>query len=162
MQKFIAYAKIGSITNMVRLNDKLYDADMLGSHGIKHMNIPVVDCGVPTLKQVEDFYQFVEEGRTWTMIATFLIKTFKVNAAETVAFLRMMRPGSVFGSQTKYLENIQHVLRGEPEQIPVSSHHQIFSFKNYSYFHQKSMDQIESTSGPGEEKESHSKIAKTF
>ena len=77
------------------------------------------DGHIPTLEQIQEFYAFGEEtwnreeamavhcyaglGRTGTMIATFLIRKFGLDAIHVIAFLRLMRPGSVLGKQARYL-----------------------------------------------------------
>jgi hypothetical protein len=92
------------------------------------------DGNIPTLEQIDDFYLLAETawnsgalaahcraglGRTGTMIATFLIKKFNLQASDVIAYLRMMRPGSVLGMQARYLDSIQYILR--EETIPESA-----------------------------------------
>ena len=43
-------------------------------------------------------------GRTGTLIACYLMKHFKFSAAETIAWCRICRPGSVIGPQQNFLE----------------------------------------------------------
>jgi len=46
-------------------------------------------------------------GRTGTLIACHMIKNSGFSAAEAIGYLRLMRPGSVIGSQQHFLESIE-------------------------------------------------------
>ncbi len=43
-------------------------------------------------------------GRTGTLIGAFMMKHYKFTAAESIAWLRICRPGSVIGPQQHYME----------------------------------------------------------
>lgn len=43
-------------------------------------------------------------GRTGTLIAVYLMKTYGMTAREVIAYMRLMRPGSVVGPQQNWLE----------------------------------------------------------
>ena len=47
-------------------------------------------------------------GRTGTLIGCYLMKHYEMSAAETIAWIRIARPGSVLGPQQHYME--QYVL----------------------------------------------------
>ncbi|RUS28105.1 Cdc14-related protein phosphatase Clp1/Flp1 [Jimgerdemannia flammicorona] len=49
-------------------------------------------------------------GRTGTLIGAYLMKKYKFTAAEVIAYLRIMRPGSVVGPQQNYLASIESIL----------------------------------------------------
>ncbi|MGH0132814.1 UNVERIFIED_CONTAM: hypothetical protein FKN15_050678 [Acipenser sinensis] len=46
-------------------------------------------------------------GRTGTLIACYLMKHYKFTAAETIAWIRICRPGSIIGPQQHFLEEKQ-------------------------------------------------------
>lgn len=46
-------------------------------------------------------------GRTGTLIACYLMKHYKFTAAETIAWCRICRPGSIIGPQQNFLEEKQ-------------------------------------------------------
>lgn len=46
-------------------------------------------------------------GRTGTLIGAFLIKHYDMGARESIAWLRICRPGSVIGPQQTYLEQAE-------------------------------------------------------
>jgi hypothetical protein len=50
-------------------------------------------------------------GRTGTLIALYMIKHFGFSTRESIAWLRIMRPGSVVGQQQNYLERMEKSLR---------------------------------------------------
>ncbi len=43
-------------------------------------------------------------GRTGTLIGCYIMKHYKFTAAETIAWIRICRPGSVIGPQQNWLE----------------------------------------------------------
>ena len=43
-------------------------------------------------------------GRTGTLIALYMMKHYKFTAAESIAWIRICRPGSVIGPQQNFLE----------------------------------------------------------
>lgn len=128
VEEFSEYAKMKHVNTVVRLNRVRYDAEVLKTKGIQHFDMFIHDGNIPTLQQIDEFYGIAERawntgamavhcraglGRTGTMIATFLIKKFNLQASDVIAYLRMMRPGSVLGMQARYLDSIQYMLRGE-------------------------------------------------
>ncbi|PJF17722.1 hypothetical protein PSACC_02463 [Paramicrosporidium saccamoebae] len=132
VEEFADFAVRNNIKTVVRLNRVHYDAKVLAAKGVDHHEMFMHDGGIPSLQQIDEFYILAEAawksgamavhcraglGRTGTMIATFLIKKFKLQAAEVIAYLRMMRPGSVLGMQARFLDSIQYMLRGEETPI---------------------------------------------
>ena len=49
-------------------------------------------------------------GRTGSLIACYMMKHYKFTAAESIAWLRICRPGSVLGPQQHWLEEQQHIM----------------------------------------------------
>jgi len=43
-------------------------------------------------------------GRTGTLIGCYLMKHYNMSAAETIAWIRIARPGSILGPQQHYME----------------------------------------------------------
>jgi len=50
-------------------------------------------------------------GRTGTLIACYMMKHYRLTAAECVAWIRIARPGSIIGPQQHYLEEWVEFLR---------------------------------------------------
>lgn len=76
-------------------------------------------------------------GRTGTLIAAYLIKHYKMNAKEAIAWTRICRTGSVIGHQQSWLEDIENELWSSGEQYKLRNfgnskvllhhHHGIYS-----------------------------------
>lgn len=143
IEEFNAYALRHNITAVVRLNKSHYDREVLLQSGIQHYEMFMPDGGIPAWDQIEEFFKIADDiwkakgaiavhcraglGRTGTMIATFLIRKFGLQAGHVIAYLRMMRPGSVLSRQARFLDryhlciphdilefcSIQYSLRGE-------------------------------------------------
>lgn len=60
-------------------------------------------------------------GRTGTLIGAYLMRHFDMTARETIAFLRLMRPGSVVGPQQNWLAENEWRIRKRDYQYPQSN-----------------------------------------
>ena len=83
------------------------------------------DGGVPTMKQVNMFMQTMEAvppgegigvhckaglGRTGTLIGCFLMKHYRLTAAEAIAWIRICRPGSIIGPQQHFIQELEAMM----------------------------------------------------
>lgn len=141
IDQFLEYAKANGIKAIIRLNEAVYDRKLVLALGISHYDISFADGSVPSISQLDEFYRIVEStlnghdgnnnqkgaiavhcraglGRAGTMISSYLIRKYKLDSKEAIAFVRMMRPGSVLGKQPRFLESIQYYLRGEIPKGP--------------------------------------------
>jgi len=123
LDEYVEYYKNNSIMGVVRLNDTLYDREHFVKNGIEHLDIPFMDGGVPSAETVRIFMQFVDKinakggavvvhcrggiGRTGTLIGCYLMKHFHFTANEVIAYLRLVRPGSVSSLQHYYLKSVE-------------------------------------------------------
>ena len=101
------------VTDVVRLNEALtYDAREFTERGIAHHDLEFPDCTNPDLSIVLDFMRICSTaagavgvhcraglGRTGTLIGIWLMSKHGWSARETIGWLRLVRPGSVIGSQ---------------------------------------------------------------
>lgn len=85
--------------------------------GIDHRELYFPDGTSPTIEIVHEFLKLSEEaagaiavhckqglGRTGTLIACYLVKHFQFSVPESIAYIRLCRPGSVVGQQQHFLE----------------------------------------------------------
>ncbi|CAI9726210.1 specificity phosphatase CDC14A-like isoform X1 [Octopus vulgaris] len=115
-EAYLPYFREHNITAVVRLNKKIYDAKRFTDAGLDHYDLFFVDGSVPTDNIVRKFLEISEKcdgglavhckaglGRTGTLIACYIMKHYRFSAAESIAWLRVCRPGSVIGPQQNFL-----------------------------------------------------------
>ncbi|EFO22128.1 hypothetical protein LOAG_06358 [Loa loa] len=113
---YFDYFRAHNISTIIRLNKRMYDAKRFLDAGFEHIDLFFVDGSVPSDEIVERFINVVDNarggvavhckaglGRTGTLIACWLMKEYGVTAAESIAWLRICRPGSVIGPQQEFL-----------------------------------------------------------
>ncbi|KAF9153969.1 Dual specificity protein phosphatase cdc14a [Linnemannia schmuckeri] len=119
-QSVLSYFSTHNVQCIIRLNDKTYDKAHFTTRGIEHVDMIYPDGTCPPWYIVERFFEVCERvamdqggvvavhcmaglGRTGTLIGAYLMRHFDMTARETIAFLRLMRPGSVVGPQQNWL-----------------------------------------------------------
>lgn len=119
-ENYFSYFKKGGITDIVRLNNVLYDKRRFVDAGFNHHDLFFVDGSIPPAEIVKKFLVIAENakggvavhckaglGRTGTLIALYMMKHYLLTAAECIAWLRISRPGSVLGPQQFFLQDVQ-------------------------------------------------------
>ncbi|CAG0924120.1 unnamed protein product [Notodromas monacha] len=122
-EAYFRYFKQRGVTTIVRLNKRLYDAGRFRAAGFQHFDLFFNDGSVPSEAIVRQFLDIVEKapggvavhckaglGRTGVLIGCYIMKHYKLTAAETIAWLRVCRPGSVIGFQQTWLDQKQAFL----------------------------------------------------
>ena len=117
------FKKLG-VDMVIRLNEKLYDANRFVRSGIKHKDFYFLDGSCPSELLLKSFLEVCEEhfqsglggiaihckaglGRTGTLIGCYAMKHFKFPAEEFIGWSRICRPGSVLGPQQHFLIKMQ-------------------------------------------------------
>ncbi|XP_011496073.1 PREDICTED: dual specificity protein phosphatase CDC14A-like [Ceratosolen solmsi marchali] len=119
-EKYLNYFLKNDITTVIRLNKKTYNSFRFTNAGLFHYDLFFPDGGVPSKRILDHFLHIVETtrgaiavhckaglGRTGTLIATYVMKHYKMTAREAIAWLRICRPGSVIGYQQLWLEEME-------------------------------------------------------
>ncbi|XP_033219812.1 dual specificity protein phosphatase CDC14B-like isoform X2 [Belonocnema kinseyi] len=129
-ESYFTYFQRHNVSTIVRLNKKRYDAASFTDAGFEHKELFFVDGSPPTIAIVRQFLKISESapgaiavhckaglGRTGTLIGCYIMKHYHLTAHETIAWIRICRPGSVIGHQQQWLEEKEaylHSLRREP------------------------------------------------
>lgn len=113
---YFNYFRKHNVSTIIRLNRKVYDAKRFTNAGFEHCDLFFTDGTTPSDEIILKFISVVEKasgavaihckaglGRTGTLIACWMMKNFRLTAAQSMAWLRICRPGSVIGPQQHFL-----------------------------------------------------------
>lgn len=112
-----------NIKLIIRLNDDSNYGKVIDDNNIKVVDLFFKDYSVPSIKIVKKFMNIVNStnydeivavhchaglGRTGLLICIWLILKLNFTPSEAIAYIRIMRPGSIMGYQGFFLESIEH------------------------------------------------------
>lgn len=120
-EAYFPYFRQHGVTDVVRLNRKIYEGRRFTDAGFQHHDLFFVDGSTPSDLITRRFLHICETadgavavhckaglGRTGTLIACYLMKHYRFTAAEAISWIRICRPGSIIGPQQNFLEEKQH------------------------------------------------------
>ncbi|TCD71273.1 cell division control protein 14 [Steccherinum ochraceum] len=118
-QNCLDYFESKGVKLVVRLNNPLYERQAFTDRGINHEELYFDDGTNPTDDIVRRFLDMADAtieaggvvavhckaglGRTGTLIGAYLTWKYGFTASEAIAFMRIVRPGSVVGPQQQYM-----------------------------------------------------------
>lgn len=118
--KYFEYFQKNHVTTIVRLNYKFYEASSFTDAGFKHYDLIFRDGSTPSDTILNQFLDICEKtdgaiavhckaglGRTGSLIGAYIMKHYRLTAMETIAWIRLCRPGSVIGHQQQWMEEKQ-------------------------------------------------------
>lgn len=110
----------------MRLNEKLYIDEDFYQNGIRVYPMEIDDGQVPTENNIVDFLMLAELeiasnnaiavhcrsglGRTGCFVASYIMHAHGFDAKMAIAWVRMCRPGSIYGKLQSFLVNVEHHL----------------------------------------------------
>ncbi|XP_069692889.1 dual specificity protein phosphatase CDC14C-like isoform X1 [Periplaneta americana] len=119
-ESYFAYFRRNDVTTVIRLNKKIYDANRFTEAGFDHRDLFFIDGSTPSDPIMKQFLAIAESatgavavhckaglGRTGSLIGCYIMKHYHFSAHETIAWIRMCRPGSIIGHQQQWLEEKQ-------------------------------------------------------
>ena len=119
-EKYFDYFRKNNVTTIIRLNKKIYNAERFTRNGFDHHDLFFIDGSTPSIEIVDEFLDICEKakgaiavhckaglGRTGSLIGCYIMKHYRFTAAETIAWIRICRPGSIIGNQQFWMSKME-------------------------------------------------------
>ncbi|KAL6440183.1 hypothetical protein ACFW04_003049 [Cataglyphis niger] len=143
-ESYFTYFRCNNVTTIIRLNKKVYDASSFTDAGFTHKDLFFMDGSTPTDSIMHQFLKIAENangavavhckaglGRTGSLIGCYIMKHYHLTAHETIAWIRICRPGSVIGHQQQWLEKKETYLRSLLKE-PLENRNLVHEYGIYS------------------------------
>lgn len=127
-EDYVSNFKKLRVKTIVRLSSQNYDKERFTQYGFKHYDLDLSDTWCPNDEQIDQFIKICEKekgviavhcksglGHTGTMIACYAMKFHKFPGAGVIGWLRLCRPGSIYGGQQKFLIRKEEELCKRPK-----------------------------------------------
>ena len=112
------------VKHIIQLNDDIEYDKTIFTDKMKHYNMSFTDCSTPSIELVKKFINIVNItgdekiaihckaglGRTGIFVCIYLMITFRIDAKQAIAMVRMYRSGSIMGYQGHFLEMLDDML----------------------------------------------------
>lgn len=118
----VNWLKSNGVGAILALTESPAPSSWLENSGIEYKNVPVKNHTAPSLAQLVECVDFIEanilkgmktnvhcaagKGRTGTVIAAYLCRSYNISAAEAIREVREKRPGSIEGRSVAGQEKI--------------------------------------------------------
>ncbi|ESU35704.1 Protein-tyrosine phosphatase [Giardia duodenalis] len=113
-----------NITAVIRLNEACYNRTDFIKAGIHHYDLPFPDGSCPPDKIIKQFIEITDKetggvavhckaglGRTGSLIALYMMQRYDFTGREIIAWLRILRPGSILGQQQQFLISMESKIK---------------------------------------------------
>lgn len=122
---YIPYFQQRNVGLVVRLNKKGYNEEDFVDAGIDHLEAYFLDGSCPPMHILETVLEAFEKvpadkafavhckaglGRTGSCIGAYMMKHYRFTATESIAWMRICRPGMVIGPQQHFLKQIETIM----------------------------------------------------
>ncbi len=111
-ENYIPIFKNFGVKLIIRLNKPLYDKEVFTQAGFDFKDMYFIDGSTPNISIIQNFLSLVENcdgavavhckaglGRTGTLISIYVMKNYRFCASDFIAWIRILRPGSILGPQ---------------------------------------------------------------
>ncbi|XP_018903957.1 dual specificity protein phosphatase CDC14C isoform X2 [Bemisia tabaci] len=148
-ESYFSYFRKNNVTTVVRLNKKLYDASRFNNGGFDHKDLYFLDGSTPSDGILKQFMNIAENaagaiavhckaglGRTGSLIGCYIMKHYRFTVHETIAWIRICRPGSIIGHQQQWLSDKESLMwvQGDNYRYQNKGNPNIFPFHKYGIY----------------------------